>query len=263
MEEVLLIGIGGMLLFAIGIIVFVLTHQRRVIQYQLNLQKLKDNQQKLLLRAAIESEEKERKRMAGELHDEVGASLLTVRLYLLQEIKKQIPGHGNEVVRAAKDLLDDVIGRVRHLSHRLSPELLMKMGLKETLHAMVQKMDLYDRLEISFRAPDNLPRLQAERELAIYRIVQEVTNNILKHAGASQIDFHLFQKGHFLVISLENDGIGFDQPTFETLKNSPGGLGLKNIQSRVNILNANINFEYRKPGKGGTVMTLSVPLEKS
>jgi signal transduction histidine kinase len=240
--------------------VFVLRHQRQVIKYQLNLQKLKEDQQKLLLRAAIESEEKERKRLAGDLHDEVGASLLTVRLYILQAVKDQASGSQEKIMNAAKALLDEITGTVRQISHRLSPELLMKLGLKDTLQAMIQKLEASGTLKVSFSSPDNLPRMQPERELAVYRIVQEVLNNILKHAGASQMALHLITHGHFLIVSMENDGAGFDQPTFEALKNSPGGLGLKNIQNRVNILNASINFEKRKSGKGGMLMTLKVPL---
>lgn len=262
MEQVILIGIGGMLLFAIGIIVFVLTHQKKVIQYQLNLQKLKEEQQKLLLRAAISSEEKERQRIAGDLHDEVGASLSTIRLYLIQAAKKKTLEQAEETSVAAKEVLDEVIGKVRQISHRLTPEMLMKFGLKETLQNMFQKLASSDTMQVSFRAPDELPRLESERELAIYRIVQEVLNNTLKHAEASFIHLNLCSQNKQLIVTLENDGKGFDQETFELMRDARGGLGLKNIQNRVNILNAKINFGVRRSGEPGTLMTLEVPMEK-
>lgn len=260
MEEVILIGIGGMLLFAVGIIAFVVVHQRKVIQYQMNLQKLKEEQQKLLLHAAIESEEKERQRIAGDLHDEVGASLSTIRLYLLQAGKKQDPEQKGSITEAAKEILDEVVGKVRQISHRLSPEMLMKFGLREALQNMSTKLNNSGELHVEFMAPENITRLQPEKELAVYRILQEITGNLMKHAEAKNVSIQMKEKNKEIIISVEDDGKGFSQDLFEKLKSQPGGLGLKNIQSRVDILGANINFTSGYSSRG-TVMRLTVPLD--
>jgi signal transduction histidine kinase len=263
MEEIILIGVGGMLLFALGIIAFVVVHQRRVIQYQLNLQKLKEEQQKLLLQATIESEEKERQRIAGDLHDEVGASLSTIRLYLLQAGKKQTLEQAEAVTVAAKEILDDVVAKVRQISHNLSPEMLMKFGLKDALQNAAQKLKASEGIEVDFTSPEEISRFQPERELAAYRIIQEIMGNMLKHTSATKVAIHLMERHNDLIIKVEDNGKGFSQDSFEKLKSIPGGLGLKNIQSRVDILQANINFTSNTVAQQGTMMTLKVPLFKT
>lgn len=258
MEEIILLGIGGMLLFALGVVFFVVAHQRRVIRYQMNLQKLREDQQKLLLSAAIASEEKERQRIAGDLHDEVGASLAAVRLYLLQVAKKQ---QGEPAAGAAKSMLDEVIGTVRRISHRLSPEMLMKFGLKDALQHLAQKHDVPGSFAVSFSGPEEAPRLSPDRELAVYRIVQEILGNMVKHAQATQISMQLLYPSDGLVLRLQDNGSGFRQSDFERLASTAGGLGLKNIQSRVDILQAKINFGVRPADEPGTLVTLEVPLQ--
>lgn len=260
MEIIIIAGIGGMLLFAIGVIVFVLIHQRRVIKYQMNLQKLREDQQKLLLHAAIESEEKERHRIADELHDEVGASLSAIGLYLRQlTAKNKINGDLEVSASTARKVLDQVIADVRQISHRLSPEMLVRFGLTEALQHFVQTLQASGAIKTAFFSAGKSIRLQPERELAVYRIIQEVLGNMLKHAGASEMEFKITQKAQSLVITIEDNGNGFTQDTFDQLKSSPGGLGLKNIQSRIDILGANINFTKRNGGAPGTLMTLDVP----
>lgn len=249
-----------MLIMAVSIVFFILFHQRRVIKYQLNLQRLKEDQQKLLLRAAIESEEKERKRIAGDLHDEVGASLATVRLYLMQSGKEASIERVNATTANAKQILDDIIQKVRQISHQLSPETLKEFGLQEALGNLAQKVTASGAIQMECRSEGPIPRLSPDKELAIYRIAQELLNNTLKHAGAAHISLTLKTQAESLKFIMQDDGRGFNQQSFETLKSSPNGLGLKNIQSRADILNASINFGERKEGQKGTRMVMEVPV---
>lgn len=253
MEHIIVIGIGGMLLFALGVIVFVLIHQRRVIAYQMHLRRLREEQQKLLLEATITSGEKERRRIAGELHDEVGASLSAIRLYLGQ-LTPTSPAAGT-----AREALDEVIAKVRRISHRLSPDMLSTFGLVEALGHTIQQLSDSGAIRASFHSPGTMERLDAERELAVYRIVQELIGNILKHAEATQIRLEMRQRSASILLTVEDDGKGFPQGSFEKLKSTPGGLGLKNIQSRMDILRANITFISPRPGGTGTLATLEVP----
>ncbi len=249
-----------MLIMAVSIVFFILFHQRRVIKYQLNLQKLREGQQKLLLRAAIESEEKERKRIAGDLHDEVGASLATVRLYLMQSGKEASLERVNATTANAKQILDDIIQKVRQISHQLSPETLKEFGLQEALGNLAAKVTASGAIAMECRTEGAIPRLSPDKELAVFRIAQELLNNTLKHAGATHISLTIRARAESLKFLMQDDGRGFDQQSFETLKSSPNGLGLKNIQSRVNILNASINFGERKEGQQGTRMVLEIPI---
>lgn len=260
MEQILLAATSALLLFSTGILIFVLARQRRLAQQQAALQKLRDAQQRLLLKAAIASEEKERQRIADDLHDDVGGSLSTVRLYLLQAAKKGHPEEARPTIEAAKEVLDEVFNRVRQISHRLSPEMLLKFGLRDALQKMAQKLETSEKVEVTFCGSGSIPRLDGDRELAVYRIVQELIANILRHAGATRMRIGLSSGEEWLLIWLEDNGRGFAQESFERLKNMPGGLGLKNIQSRVDILQAKLNFTVREDGPPGTRITLRVPV---
>lgn len=260
MENIVVIGTGGMLLFALGVIVFVLIHQRRVIRYQMSLQKLRDEQQKLLLHATITSEEQERHRIADELHDEVGASLSAIRLYIRQLPAGAWPGGTS--APAAKEALDQVIQKVRKISHRLSPEMLTKFGLSEALHHTLQQLSDSGAVRAGFESAGTVERLAPERELGAYRIVQELLNNLVKHSGATEINLKISQHAQMLTITLKDNGQGFTQDVFNALKSAPGGLGLKNIQSRLDILQANINFMTQASGPSGTITRLSIPVGK-
>lgn len=251
----------GMLIMALSIVFFILFHQRKMIKNQIQINAIREQQQQLLLHAAIESEEKERQRIAGDLHDEVGASLSTIRLYLLQAAKKKTPEEAASATTAAKEILDEVTKQVRQISHRLSPEMLMKFGLAEALKNMAQKLDGTGSLQVSFRSEADQIRLPPENELAVYRIAQEITGNLMKHAGATEMTMQLMHSGKNLSLHIADNGKGFTQESFDRLKNSPDGLGLKTIQSRVNILEATLLFAPRPGNKPGTLTRLTVPVK--
>src|SRR3954452_23072690 len=117
---VLIAGTAGMLLLVFAIILFVVIHQRKVINYQLELKKVNEEQQKKLTQAAVQSEETERKRISAELHDDVGALLSTVKLYLNQIQPAHLNDQGKiNILNDCKELLDDTVQTVRNLSANL------------------------------------------------------------------------------------------------------------------------------------------------
>src|SRR3954451_5812037 len=204
---VLIVGTAGMLLLVFAIILFVVMHQRRVINYQLELKKVNEEQQAKLMLAAIESEETERKRISSELHDDVGALLSAVKLYLNQ-IQ---PSHLNDPTKIAplnesKTLLNDTVQTVRNLSANLQPSTIKDFGLLSTLQNFCDKLNHSSGLKISVDVQGNLDRFQGDHELAVYRILQELTNNIIKHAEAQCIHFSLLrQNNDILQIFIEHN----------------------------------------------------------
>jgi two-component system NarL family sensor kinase len=253
----IVIGTLITVLLVIGVIIIVLLYQRRVFQYQIDLQKMEEEQQKQLLHASIESQEKERKSIASDLHDEIGATLSAVRL-LLHQLQQGGPEQNSLIGKNAKILLDDVIQKVRQISHQLQPEMLKEFGLDGAFRQLASKISKAG-VDMSYYAAHTVPRLAEDQELSIYRIVIELVNNTLKHAGARRLQLTVASENGGLKVRLENDGKSFSQLDFEHLKHSPNGLGLKNIQSRVNILKATIAF---KPvmNDGGTQTTLEIPM---
>lgn len=236
----LFFGTIGMLVLAIGMIVFIIFHQRKVIRYQLRLQKLEYEQQKTLLNASIRFQEEERQRIAADLHDDAGPLLATARLYLTENLVNLDKTSQLQSIYNAKQIIDDTIQLIRNISHSLMPPTLKNFGLESAVNDLFQKISGSGSLNASCRFHDYRERLQADQELIIFRVIQELINNILKHSNSSFIHLTQNLSGSKLYIRMHHDGKGLTQADFEKLNKSSGGLGLKNIQSRLKLLQGRI-----------------------
>src|SRR5947208_14375644 len=135
---VLFMGTLGMLVLTIGLILFIIFHQRKVIRYQLKLQQMEQEQQKILLNASIRLQEEERQRLAADLHDDAGPLLATARLYLNENLVNQDKATQLQSIYHARKILDDSIQLIRNISHSLMPTTLEKFCLDATLTHMYQ-----------------------------------------------------------------------------------------------------------------------------
>ena len=241
--SVLFLGTVGMLVLAIGLVVFIVFHQRKVIRYQMQLQKMEDEQQKILLNASIRWQEEERQRIAADLHDDAGPLLATARLYLNENLIHQEPSVQLQSIFNAKHIIDDTIQLIRNISHSLMPPTLKNFGLESAVNDLFQKMNGSGAIHASSKFHNYRERLKPEQELLIFRVIQELVNNILKHSNSSFIRVTQNYCDEKFVIFIQHDGKGLTQPEFEKLNRSSTGLGLKNIQSRMRVLQGNINFE--------------------
>ena len=240
---VLFFGTIGMLALTIGLIVFIIFHQRKVIRYQLRLQRMEQDQQKLLLNASIRLQEEERQRIAADLHDDAGPLLATARLYLNENLVNLDKTTQLQSIYNAKSIIDDTIQLIRNISHSLMPPTLKNFGLESAVNDLFQKISGSGSMNASSRFHDYRERLQAENELIIFRVIQELVNNILKHSNASFIHLTQNTSGNKFFIRLHHDGRGITQNDFNKLNKSNVGLGLKNIQSRLKVLHGKIFFE--------------------
>ena len=240
---VLFFGTIGMLALTIGLIVFIIFHQRKVIRYQLRLQRMEQDQQKLLLNASIRLQEDERQRIAADLHDDAGPLLATARLYLNENLVNLDKTTQLQSIYNAKQIIDDTIQLIRNISHSLMPPTLKNFGLESAVNDLFQKISGSGSMNASSRFHDYRERLQAENELIIFRVIQELVNNILKHSNASFIHLTQNTSGNKFFIRLHHDGRGITQTDFNKLNKSNVGLGLKNIQSRLKVLHGQIFFE--------------------
>lgn len=240
---VLYFGTIGMLALTIGLIVFIIFHQRKVIRYQLRLQRMEQDQQKLLLNASIRLQEEERQRIAADLHDDAGPLLATARLYLNENLVNLDKTTQLQSIYNAKSIIDDTIQLIRNISHSLMPPTLKNFGLESAVNDLFQKISGSGSMNASSRFHDYRERLQAENELIIFRVIQELVNNILKHSNASFIHLTQNTSGDKFFIRLHHDGRGITQNDFNKLNKSNVGLGLKNIQSRLKVLHGKIFFE--------------------
>lgn len=242
-STVLIFGTMGMLVLAVGLVAFIVFHQRKVIKYQQQLQRMEEEQQQILLNASIRWQEEERQRIAADLHDDAGPLLATARLYLNDNLVNQDVATQLQSIYSAKQIIDDTIQLIRNISHSLMPPTLKNFGLESAVNDLFQKISGSGAINASCKFHDYRERMLPQRELLIFRVAQELVNNILKHSNASFI--HLTQNisdGKFY-IRLHHDGKGITQADFEKMNKSSVGLGLKNIQSRMKVLDGSIFFE--------------------
>src|SRR5690349_23148382 len=148
---VLFFGTVGMLALTIGLIVFIIFHQRRVIKYQMQLQKMEQDQQKMLLNASIRLQEEERQRIAADLHDDAGPLLATARLYLNENLVNQDKTTQLQSIYNAKQIIDDTIQLIRNISHSLMPPTLKNFGLESAVNDMFQKISGSGQINASSR----------------------------------------------------------------------------------------------------------------
>src|SRR5258705_12810981 len=240
---VLFLGTLGMVVLTVSLIIFIVMHQRKVIRYQNKLQQMEQEQQKILLNASIKLQEEERQRLAADLHDDAGPLLATARLYLNENLVNQDKATQLQSIFHARQIIDETIQLVRNISHSLMPPTLKNFGLESAINDLFQKISGSGTMNASSRFHDYKDRLKPEKELVVFRIVQELVNNILKHSNSSFI--HLTQNTHGdkFYLRIHHDGRGLVQADFEKLNKSNIGMGLKNISSRLRVVQGNINFE--------------------
>lgn len=258
--SVLFFGTLGMLALAVGLVIFIVFHQRRIIRYQHQLQKMEEDQQKMLLEASIQLQEEERQRIAADLHDDAGPLLATVRLYLNENMVNLDQSSQLQAIYNAKQIIDDTIQLIRNISHSLMPPTLKNFGLESAVNDVFQKINGSGSINASCRFHDYRRRLKPEHELSVYRITQEMINNILKHSNASFIHLTQNRNDEQFFIRIHHDGFGLTQTDFEKLKNKPQGLGLKNIQSRVSLLKGQLFFE-KDPSQTYFKISLELPAD--
>ncbi|MBC5774672.1 sensor histidine kinase [Pontibacter sp. KCTC 32443] len=247
-----------LLALAIAIIGFVFKYQRRMLEHQENLRQLQEAKQRQLLDATLQAQESERRRVARDLHDEVGVMLALVKLNV-----HQLTAQTENIERGhqTKNLLEEVITSVRHISHDLMPASLEKAGLSRALEGLKNFVPAVSGLQLYFTSNDPEKRLSPRTELFLYRVVQELLNNTLKHARASNIKIDLNFEVEQLQVNYEDDGIGFDhEPSSEPGNDDKQGkgLGLMNIQARVELLDGTLDYTSA-PAKG-TKAFISVPI---
>lgn len=257
----LFLGTIGMVMLVVGLVVFIIFHQRKILRYQIKLQLMEQAQQKLLLNASIRFQEEERQRIAADLHDDAGPLLATARLYLTENLVNQDKATQLQSIYQARQILDDTIQLVRNISHSLMPPTMKNFGLESAVNDLFQKISGSGSINASSRFHDYKERIKADKELIVFRIVQELINNILKHSHSSFIHLTQNMHGNNFMLRLHHDGKGIVQQDFEKLTKGNVGLGLKNITSRLRVVQGRILFE-KDPSQTYYKITLEIPRDE-
>jgi signal transduction histidine kinase len=246
------ISVGGVLLGLLLVFLFRSNrHKQRLQKKQIQIleqqqQILKGGQQIGQLKAMMQGEEKERTRIARELHDGIGGMLTAINMNISALQKKH--NHLPEIkdLNEIMTMLQSTAIEVRKTAHNLMPDILLKYTLPEALHLYCEHIDTDNRLQINLQLYGPLEELDKFLALSLYRIIQELVQNIIKHSKATITEIQLRQDGEKLMITVEDNGIGFDKAI------KTGGLGLQNVQSRIEALYGYISIESA-PGVGTTI----------
>ena len=246
-EYLVIVGITVMLLLIISFLLSFNLSQRKKYQYRQQVQQLHEEQQNQLIEAAVRSEESERHRISEELHDEVGALLSATKLFLGNILPASLNETDRVVYFKTLSLIDESINKVRSISHNMHSGILKQLGLNEALRSFIQKIGQGTSLHTTIELVDSYSAVDPDNDISIYRVIQELCNNIMKHARASHLNIHSSVTNDVLKLVIEHNGNGLNQNQFETLRYQQNGLGLKNIQNRIILLKGKISFESHHP----------------
>jgi signal transduction histidine kinase len=194
-----------------------------------------------LLKSSIQTQEEERKRIAIDLHDELGAVLSIARMHLVQIQKAEDVVAVQDGLQQARMLTEAALATMRRISHDLMPPQLEDFGLAKTLEAIIAQVREAKKISVSFHASDELPRWSMPVELGLYRICMEMINNTLKHAEATRISITVEQCAGQIAFSYSDNGKGLPE-----IVNA--GHGLKNMEARANIIGGVLEMGNREHG---------------
>lgn len=247
----------AMALILLSIVIAYLIISRNKIKESNRLQKEILKQQDLSTKAIIEAEERERKRIAGDLHDGIGQMFSAVRMNLssisdgLQFTKDDKKVLFDKTI----DLVDESCKEVRAISHNMMPNVLLKSGLASAVRDFIGKID-DSLIKVNLVTYGLNERLEANIETVLYRVIQESVNNVIKHSQANQLDIQISIEDKEITVTIEDNGKGFDVSN----KDNFDGIGLKNIITRIEFLKGTVEWDS-SPGNG-TLVAIHIPVSQ-
>ncbi len=202
------------------------------------------------LEAIIEGREAEQKRIGRDLHDRLGSILSTVKMHFsaIDEKIDALKSENKIQYEKASTLLDEAVSEVRKIAHDLSSGVLVKQGFKAAVVDLINTIESSGKIQVNFYEAGDFKSPNLEFEISLYRIIQELISNILKHANATKIDIHLTQQANQLTLIIEDNGKGFD-----TQNSASFGIGIANVKQRVAGIGGEITFDSHI-GKGCSVI---------
>lgn len=239
--------VAGLIAF---IFLLMILYQRRSLRHQAEMRRLESEKQQALTRAILETQEAERNRLAQDLHDSVGQVLSAVKLNVSQleraytQAIAQPASAYLELFQHTGELVNDSIHEIRNIIRDIMPPMLRDFGLIGAVRDLCEKIERNTLgLSVSFTYEGTPFRCRRETEIYLYRIVQELFNNALKHAEATQISVTLVRNQALLSLEFNDNGRGFHSDAVQN------GAGLKGIQGRVQLIRGDLSVRSA-PGQG-------------
>ncbi len=240
--------------FMLALLLAYLFYNRRKLQQEAKLQTEVAKQQELATQAVLDAEERERTRIAADLHDGVGQSIMALKMNLsgISDYIEFKNPKAQKVFENALNLATDSAKEVRSISHQMMPNALIKSGLYSALREFISRVEA-PTLKINLNVSNLNEAIEPNIEKVLYRVIQESVNNVVKHAKASELNIQIAKNKDFIETTIEDNGVGFDSKGTDY-----EGIGLKNIRDRVAFLKGNVDISSQK-GKG-TLLAIQIPI---
>jgi len=203
------------------------------------------------IRAEITTLENERSRVSADLHDDLGPLLFSVKFKLSG---LETAAEDKQSLDDATTYIDDIIQRIRDISNDLMPGTLIRKGPLFAIEEYIDGLSKNENLKIDFTHTD-IPELDKAKAINIYRLIMEIIHNTLKHAKASFLEIDFRKQADQLVLTTQDNGVGFD---YDAMKMNKGGLGLRSMLNRAEVMEGDMYVESA-PGKG-TKYIIEIPL---
>ncbi|MDP1802617.1 MAG: sensor histidine kinase [Bacteroidota bacterium] len=236
-----IIIVSVIVLIILVIVIAFIIYRKKQVEQKAELDAEIAAQKEIRIKSIIEAEEKERRRIAQDLHDGVGQILSAAKLNLSgleSQIHLESPKQ-KDAFKNALDLIDDSVKEVRAVSHNMMPNTLIKLGLASAIREFITKIGNVPNLKVDLEIVGLDKRIDENIETVLYRVIQEIVANIIKHAKATEISLQLIKHEKELSIMIEDNGVGFDTSKINTFE----GIGLKNIISRIEFINGTVHFD--------------------
>ncbi|WP_338873165.1 sensor histidine kinase [Spirosoma sp. SC4-14] len=248
---VIAVGTAVLLVMALFIILFVAYYQQKQARQQLALSELQERHRRELMTATFRGQEEERRRLAEDLHDGIG-TMLSVTKMSLNQLERQLDEDNIRAslqIQKTRTMIDETMTNVRRISRDLVPTTLERFGLLAALEELADRAN-DGELDVQLDCPESMSQLPSSINLMLYRIAQELVNNAIRHARAHHITIQIACHTDNVRLSVLDDGVGFD---FDAVtENERGGLGLRNIESRLSVVNGHATFDVA-PGRGSQI----------
>ncbi len=244
------ISTSTLLLATILGLVYSLYHSNKQ-KHRLQNEKIRTLQQQKeidLLKALMTGEEQERVRIAQDLHDGIVVQFTAAKMNFRAHSTQFVGDDQSEEFNKAMQQLDEAIKDLRQTAHNLLPDILLEEGLAEAVYYFCKNLKLPPGLEIDFQLYGQIPLLTPDFELSIYRIVQELIHNVIKHSKATHAIIQLTYQDQHLSLTVEDNGVGIPPQLLQNKK----GIGLRNIRTRVRAIGGEIDIRT-ETGKGTIV----------
>jgi len=239
---ILLIGVLLLLLMGVALLLFFFLSRKKIVAKELEKKKIQINHQREIIQSIIITQEEERKRIAQDLHDDISSKLNVINLNAnLLKDGNLSPEEYLSVNEGILDVTDKTLESARKIAHNLLPPILAQFGLKDAIEELADTFNNSKKINIEYNIIYPKNHLSAQNELHLFRITQELINNSIRHGKANNCAIHINYNYKKLQFNYKDDGLGFNAKNLENKK----GLGIKNIESRVSILNGIFEIESK------------------